>query len=256
MRVAVIGTGLIGGSIGLALKARTDAEVVAFDRDPAAAARAVERGAADRAAGTPADAAVGADFVFIATPVGAIAESARVIAESVSDGAIVTDVGSTKSRVVVEVDKVLRQGSAFIGGHPMAGTEQEGIEAASSTMFEGAWWILTPTEGSDADTREQVMERTAALIRTILERNGIGHEDLVSLIFTATDDVRSEFPAAAARGIGISDVPLLCARELDVEGAVPLCIRVLIHLYTEKEPSALRHVYLEGATPLRTDLPQ
>src|SRR5439155_2599152 len=68
----------------------------------------------------------------------------------------------------------------------------------------------------DADTREQVMERTASLIRTILERNGIGHEDLVSLIFTATDDVRSEFPAAAARGIGISDVPLLCARELDV----------------------------------------
>ena len=108
----------------------------------------------------------------------------------------------------------------------------------------------------DADTREQVMERTATLIKTILERNGIAHEDLVSLIFTATDDVRSEFPAAAARGIGISDVPLLCARELDVEGAVALCIRVLIHLYTDKEPAELRHVYLEGAKPLRTDLPQ
>jgi len=108
----------------------------------------------------------------------------------------------------------------------------------------------------DADTREQVMDRTATLIRTILERNAVGHEDLVSLIFTATDDVRSEFPAAAARSIGISDVPLLCARELDVEGAVGLCIRVLIHLYTDKEPPALRHVYLEGARPLRTDLPQ
>jgi len=108
----------------------------------------------------------------------------------------------------------------------------------------------------DADTRDQVMERTATLIRTILERNEIGHEDLVSLIFTATDDVRSEFPAAAARNIGISDVPLLCARELDVEGAVGLCVRVLIHLYTDKEPAALRHVYLEGARPLRTDLPQ
>jgi len=108
----------------------------------------------------------------------------------------------------------------------------------------------------DADTKEQVMDRTAVLIRTILERNGIDHEDLVSLIFTATDDVRSEFPAAAARGIGISDVPLLCARELDVEGAVPRCIRVLIHLYTDREPTALRHVYLEGAKPLRTDLPQ
>jgi chorismate mutase len=108
----------------------------------------------------------------------------------------------------------------------------------------------------EKDTRDQVIDRTATLIRTILERNDLGHEDLVSLIFTATDDVRSEFPAAAARSIGISDVPLLCARELDVEGAVPLCVRVLVHLYTEKEPSALRHVYLEGARPLRTDLPQ
>jgi chorismate mutase len=108
----------------------------------------------------------------------------------------------------------------------------------------------------DSDTREQVMERTAVLIRTLFERNAVEHEDLVSLIFTATDDVRSEFPAAAARGIGISDVPLLCARELDVEGSVPLCIRVLVHLYTDKEPSGLRHVYLEGATPLRTDLPR
>lgn len=108
----------------------------------------------------------------------------------------------------------------------------------------------------EADTKEQIMERTAALIRTILERNEIAHEDLVSLIFTATDDIRSEFPAAAARAIGISDVPLLCARELDVEGAVPRCIRVLIHLYTERDPGSLRHVYLEGAKPLRTDLPQ
>jgi chorismate mutase len=108
----------------------------------------------------------------------------------------------------------------------------------------------------DADTKEQVMTRTAELIRTILARNEIAHEDLVSLVFTATDDVRSEFPAAAARSIGISDVPLLCARELDVEGAVPRCIRVLIHLYTEKDAASLRHVYLEGATPLRTDLPQ
>jgi chorismate mutase len=108
----------------------------------------------------------------------------------------------------------------------------------------------------DADTRDQVIDRTAELIRTILERNSVAHEDLVSLIFTATDDVRSEFPAAAARSIGISDVPLLCARELAVDGAVPLCVRVLVHLYSEKTPGELRHVYLEGATPLRTDLPQ
>lgn len=108
----------------------------------------------------------------------------------------------------------------------------------------------------ETDTKDQVIERTARLLRTLLERNGATKADLISIVFTATGDIRSEFPAAAARSIGISDVPLLCARELDVDGAIGLCIRVLIHLYTEKEPSALRHVYLEGAVPLRTDLPQ
>jgi chorismate mutase len=108
----------------------------------------------------------------------------------------------------------------------------------------------------DDDTRDQVMERTAALLRTMLERNAVTKQDLVSIMFTATPDVHSEFPAAAARQIGISDVPLLCAQELDVEGAIGRCIRVLVHFYTSKEAAELRHVYLEGAVPLRTDLPQ
>ena len=108
----------------------------------------------------------------------------------------------------------------------------------------------------EEDSRDQVMERTATLLQAILERNSVGRDDLVSFVFTATGDIHSEFPAAAARAIGISDVPLLCARELDIEGAVPLCIRVLIHFYTEAAAADLRHVYLEGALPLRTDLPR
>lgn len=108
----------------------------------------------------------------------------------------------------------------------------------------------------DADTREQVMERTATLIQQMLDRNGVAKEDLISIVFTATDDIASEFPAAAARQIGISDIPLLCARELEVLDAIGMCVRVLMHLYTNKEAADLRHVYLEGAVPLRTDLPQ
>lgn len=108
----------------------------------------------------------------------------------------------------------------------------------------------------DADTREQVMERTAALLRVMMERNAVSKPDVVSIIFTATEDIRSEFPAAAARQIGISDIPLLCARELTVDGAVGLCVRVLIHFYTGRDPAKLHHVYLERARPLRTDLPQ
>jgi chorismate mutase len=108
----------------------------------------------------------------------------------------------------------------------------------------------------DADTMEQVIERTSTLLETMLERNGVEKPDLVSIIFTATGDIHSEFPAAAARKLGMGDVPLLCARELDITGAVGLCIRVMMHVYTDNEPSALRHVYLEGAVGLRDDLPE
>ncbi len=108
----------------------------------------------------------------------------------------------------------------------------------------------------DADTRDEVSEKTQRLVKEMLARNDVNHDDLVSIIFTATDDIHSEFPAAAARALGLGDVPLLCARELGITHGVPLCIRVLMHLYTEAAPSALRHVYLEQARPLRTDLPR
>ena len=107
----------------------------------------------------------------------------------------------------------------------------------------------------DVDTREQVYERVQALLRELLARNGVDHEDIISILFTATDDIRSVFPAAAARAIGLGDVPLLCARELSIEDGTPLCIRVLMHLSTERPRSELHHVYLEGAKGLRDDLP-
>jgi chorismate mutase len=88
----------------------------------------------------------------------------------------------------------------------------------------------------------------------MFERNGVDPDDLVSLLFTATPDLRAEFPAAAARRIGVSDCPLLCAQEIDVAGAIPRCVRVLMHLYTTRERTALRHVYLGEARRLRTDL--
>lgn len=108
----------------------------------------------------------------------------------------------------------------------------------------------------DADTREQMLERVGALVRAILERNELEAADLVSMIFTATEDISAEFPAAAARAVGLNQVPLLCARELSIEGAVERCVRVLLHAYTTRSPEELRHVYLERAEPLRTDLPR
>ena len=107
----------------------------------------------------------------------------------------------------------------------------------------------------DADTVAQVTERVQALINAMLDCNGVDKEDLVSVLFTATDDICSMFPATAARGVGLGDVPLICARELDVVGGTPRCIRVLMHLVTDRPRAALHHVYLEGARGLRDDLP-
>lgn len=108
----------------------------------------------------------------------------------------------------------------------------------------------------DEDTSEEVLSRTAELLDALMERNGLTTDDVVSLLFTATDDVRSEFPAAAVRAAGISDVPMLCARELAVEGDsnVPLCVRVMAHVETDQPRTALRHAYLRGARQLRSDL--
>jgi chorismate mutase len=108
----------------------------------------------------------------------------------------------------------------------------------------------------DEDTEEQVAERTQALLAEMVSRNGVAHDEIISVLFTATGDIHSMFPATAARGAGFGDVPLLCARELDVVGSQPLCIRVLMHIETEREPRDLHHVYLENARGLRDDLPE
>jgi len=107
----------------------------------------------------------------------------------------------------------------------------------------------------DADKADQVTDRTVTLLREMFERNGVSHDDLISIWFTTTDDIASVFPAAAARTIGLGDVPMLCAREIPVAGSAPRCIRVLAHLATERSRAELRHVYLEGAANLRDDLP-
>jgi chorismate mutase len=107
----------------------------------------------------------------------------------------------------------------------------------------------------DEDSAEQMTERVVALLETLFERNAVDHDDLVSAIFTATADIDSMFPAAAARTAGLGDVPLLCAQELVIEGSMPRCVRVLVHLTTDRAREDLHHVYLEGARSLRDDLP-
>ena len=103
----------------------------------------------------------------------------------------------------------------------------------------------------DADT---LLEATSRLLQEMIARNVIALDDLVSILFTVTDDLRSAFPAEGARRIGLGGVPLLCAREIPVEGSMPSVVRVLMHFHTGSAMAEIVHVYLDGAESLRDDL--
>lgn len=106
------------------------------------------------------------------------------------------------------------------------------------------------------NSKEAINAKTSLLLDEMIRRNDIKPEDIVDIIFTATEDLTAEFPAAAARQAGLAHVPLLCARELSIEGSTLGCLRVMMHFYTRRQPHELRHPYLEGAHQLRTDLPE
>ncbi len=108
----------------------------------------------------------------------------------------------------------------------------------------------------DVDEREHVLSSTRELVSTILEANALTKADVISILFTATPDVRSEFPAVAARDLGLGDVPLMCTQELNITGAMPLVIRVMAHVNTTLTREQITHVYLRGAAALRRDLAQ
>ncbi len=107
----------------------------------------------------------------------------------------------------------------------------------------------------EEDTVEQVTERVQELLSEVMQRNDLVEDDIISIVFTATADVVSMFPATAARGIGFGAVPLLCASEIPVPGSMPHCIRALLHVSTGRGRDELHHVYLHEARGLRDDLP-
>ena len=145
MKIAVLGVGLIGGSIGLAARDRMDATVSGFDPDAELLGRAKEVGAIDEAADSAAAAVADADAVFCAAPVAALPELAAEALEAAPPEAFVTDVGSVKREVIGRLGDEPR----FIGGHPLAGAETAGVENARADLFDGARWYLTPTERTE-----------------------------------------------------------------------------------------------------------
>jgi prephenate dehydrogenase len=158
LRIALVGVGLIGGSIGLAAKQRLDATVAAYDTDATALDLARERGAIDRPAATIAEAVADAEAVFVSVPVGVLPGAIRAALDSAPEGCLVSDVGSTKRSVVAALDD-----PRFVGGHPLAGSETAGVRYAREDLFDGATWYLTPTP----TTSGILYERLHRLLRTL-----------------------------------------------------------------------------------------
>ncbi|WP_303901184.1 prephenate dehydrogenase [Thiohalomonas denitrificans] len=184
-RLAIIGVGLIGGSLARALRAADSVgEIIGCGRDEAQLERAVELGIIDRYSTDPAEAVDGADGVVIGTPVGAMESILEAIRPHLADGAIITDVGSTKGSVVAAAHRVfgVRCPPGFVPGHPIAGTERNGVEASFAELFQHRRVILTPLPESDTGATAAVRamwEKTGAMVETMTPQH---HDE----VFAAT----------------------------------------------------------------------
>jgi prephenate dehydrogenase len=168
-RANVIGVGLIGGSIGLALR-RGGWHVSGVDQDPLRTARALELGVIDDVGLDP-----DAEISFVATPVRTVAEAARKAL--VGTAGLVTDVGSVKAPIVAAVDD-----PRFVGGHPMAGSEQEGVDGATDDLFEGAVWVLTPTADADDAAYARIRAVVSGFGADVIDLPPERHDELVAVV--------------------------------------------------------------------------
>jgi prephenate dehydrogenase len=193
-RIAVLGVGLIGGSIGLAARRRLDADVVGFDPDPATLERALESGAIGRAAAAVGDACEGVETVFCAAPVGGLSTLVAEALEASGPDTVVSDVGSTKREIVA----TLGDDERFIGGHPLAGAETAGVGNARADLFEGARWYLTPTERSSGLLYDRLQRTVAGLGARPQAIDAAAHDRLLATISHLPHVVANALAAEAA----------------------------------------------------------
>lgn len=203
--LAIIGTGMMGGSLGKAALGKGLAHRVSgFDQHEYRLDAAMDTGAITDRVSSISEVVREADLVVIATPVETITGVFREIADHLSNNALVTDLGSTKSRIVSEIGNSQR----FLGGHPLAGSEEEGIEAASAELFEGCVWLITPTPRTPKEMYVRLAEFVTALGATPLELDPERHDELVALTSHLPQIVASALMGIAA---GEEWVPKLAA---------------------------------------------
>lgn len=181
-RVCIVGIGLIGGSFGLALKKHGLArEILGVARRQSTLDEAIEAGVCDYATSDLIEAATNADLVFLSPPVGQMLAICEQIASVIAENALVTDAGSTKAQIVAECEPVFAGKADFIGGHPMAGSEKVGPSAARADLFDGATWILTPTEKTDAKSLQILGNLVEKLGAKPISLNSHAHDELLAV---------------------------------------------------------------------------
>lgn len=180
-RIAIIGVGLIGGSLGLALKKRNlIEEVVGIGRRQESLDKALQAGAVDRATLKLEEGVKDVDLVVIATPVGLITEMVKRTIRALPRGAIITDVGSTKEKIVQEVNKFLPEKISFIGGHPLAGSEKRGVEEARAALFEDSVCVLTPGGETSSEALDEVKSLWKSVGARVLAMKPEEHDFLIA----------------------------------------------------------------------------
>lgn len=182
-RMAVVGVGLIGGSLARVLREQGEVgEIVGIGRTEPNLVRAVELGVIDRYSQDPCEGVRGADLVFLATPVRSIATVLARIAPFLSPGCIVTDGGSVKEPVVAACEPLMPPGTHFVGGHPIAGTERSGVDASFSTLFKGKRCIVTPTARTDGRALETVARMWQSAGSEVIRMDADKHDRIVAAI--------------------------------------------------------------------------
>lgn len=199
-RILIVGTGLIGGSIGLGLRRAGGGHVVGYDADPFKAEQAVGCGALDEVARDLSVGMAEGDIIVVATPVGQILDVVKAASKGARAGAIVTDVGSTKATIVRGAERLLGPERPFVGGHPMAGSEGEGISAAREDLFDGALWILTPTDRTDSDAYRRINSLAGSLGAKTLALDPSEHDGLVARVSHLPYAVGTALMALAGEG--------------------------------------------------------
>ncbi|MDF2724837.1 MAG: prephenate dehydrogenase [Paenibacillus sp.] len=182
-KIAVIGVGLMGGSLALCFRGKPGLQVAGYDISPAELDKAVKRGVIDEACATLEEAAEDAEFIFLCMPVGSLTVYLdRLLACRLQPGCIISDVGSTKATIAAHAHSRIGQNVYFIGGHPMAGSERSGVEAATSLLYENAYYVLTP----DASVPQHVYDRLVGLLQftkaQIVRVDALHHDDIVGAI--------------------------------------------------------------------------